>query len=120
MAEKEYLTADEILSINDLEYSTVKAWGGKDVRLQSLTAGDMIDFQESMEGEAKRTAGLRLIIKSAVDGDGRPIFTDKHLGMLREKSQRITNTIVAAILKLNGMEVKKDGTTKAEGDAKNG
>jgi len=112
-----YLTREEIMGISDTEYATVKAWGGKTLRLQSLTAGDMIEFSESNEGEAKRTAGLRLIIKSAIDGEGKPVFVDKDLGLLRERNHRITNDIVLAILKLNGMEVKGK-TTKMEEEAK--
>jgi len=100
---------EEIAATNDVEYKYIKdAWGpGKGIRLQSLTAGDFIEWNEANESEAKRTAGLRLIIKSSVDADGKLMMTDKHLGMLRNKSHRLTENIIWEILTLNGMKLKR-------------
>jgi hypothetical protein len=78
---------------------------GKGAWIQSITAGDMIEFRESNEGPAKKTATLRLIIKSVVSGEGGyPILKDEHLGMLRALKEREVNTLGKAILKLNGYE----------------
>lgn len=98
--------ADEIASSNDVEYAYVKAWNGKKVRIQSLTAGDLIEWSEANE-EAKQTAGLRLIVKSLVDKDGNTYMTDKHIVMLKKKSHGINEDIVKAILVLNHIRTKQ-------------
>lgn len=106
----EFLSADGVIGTNDIEYDTIPAWGGK-LRIQSLTAGDLIEWSEANDsGEAKRTAGLRLIVKSAVDKDGKLIFIDKHIAKLREKSHKETEKVVKGILKLNAMLVKSQDT----------
>ena len=94
---------DEILDVDDVRYAIVPAWG-KRVRIGSLSAGDMLDFVESNEGPAKRTAGLRLIIQSLVDKDGKRIGDIKKLDQLKKKDADITNKLVGHILKLNGMD----------------
>jgi hypothetical protein len=103
-------TVDDMLAAEDVEYTTVPGWSGT-IRIGSLTAGDMIEWSEANEGEAKRTAGLRLIVKSLVNSDGKRIGQDRHIPQLRAKSHKVTESIVKAILKLNGFDVptpKKD------------
>ena len=89
--------------------------------LQSLMAGDMIEWSEAND-DAKRTAGLRLIVKSVVDGEpgrdegakGVRIMDDTHLALLRKLQHKTTENVVKAVLKLNGMEVKKDADAKKD------
>lgn len=114
--EKVFESVDEMLAVTDVEFTTVNGWSGK-VRIGSLTAGDMIEWTEANEGEAKRTAGLRLIVKSLVNSKGERIGKDNHIPLLRTKSHKVTEDIVKAILKLNGMEVKGK-TTSGDADAK--
>ncbi len=104
-----------------VEYATIEGFApGKKLRIGSLTAGDMIEWSEANGTEAKRTAGLRLITKSLVDVNGnRYAENPKNIQILRNKRHRITENIVRAILKLNGMEIKKDGELKGEAQAKN-
>ncbi len=104
-----------------VEYATIEGFTpGKKLRIGSLTAGDMIEWSEANGTEAKRTAGLRLITKSLVDVNGnRYAENPKNIQILRNKRHRITENIVRAILKLNGMEIKKDGELKGEAQAKN-
>ena len=105
----------DIEADDDVEYATIPAFKeGEFFRIKSLTAGDMIEWSEANEGEAKRTAGLRLIIKSLVDEDGKRIANDSHLALFRKKSHKRTEDIVKAILKLNGMNVK--GAEEAKKD----
>jgi hypothetical protein len=88
--------------------------------IQSVTAGDMIEWSEASEGEAKRTMGLRLIIKSVVDGEpgkdegktGQRILDDTHIALLRKLPHKATENVVKVILKLNGMNVP--GVTDAK------
>lgn len=90
--------------------------------LQSVTAGDMIEWSEANEGEAKRTAGLRLIVKSVVDGEpgvdegatGKRIMDDSHITLLRKLQHKTTESVVKAIVKLNGMNVKVDAEVKKD------
>lgn len=102
-----FQSVDEMLAEPDVEYELVPGWNGM-IRIGSLTAGDMIEWTEANEGEAKRTAGLRLIVKSLVDSNGKRIGTDKHISMLRGKSHKTTEALVKAILKLNGFNVRED------------
>lgn len=116
---EQFASADEFLNEKDVEFATVPSavTGGKPLRIRSVTAGDIIEWSEANEGEAKRTAGLRLIIKSVVDGAGNLQLTDKNLEQLKNKTHKNTENIVKAILKLNGMQVKGQ-TTEAEDKAK--
>jgi hypothetical protein len=112
--EQQFLSVEDIIAARDIEYMVVNipSWGGK-VRLASVTADDIIRWGEANEGEAKRSMGLRLIVKSVVDKDGKHLMDESHIGMLRAKQHKATEELVKAILKLNGMDVK------AEADAKN-
>ena len=90
--------------------------------LASVSAGDIIEWSEASEGEAKRTAGLRLIVKSVVDGEpgvdqgatGRRLMDDTALAMLRKLPHKKTEEMVKAIIKLNGMSVKQDNEAKKD------
>jgi hypothetical protein len=98
------LSMDEYLEADDVEYVTVPLPDGKgSLRFGSLDAGSMLDFIDSNDGPAKRTAGLRLIIQSLVDDKGVRIGSDKHLNGLKKKNAAFTNRLVGEILKLNGM-----------------
>ena len=105
---KKILNVEEMMAADDIEYAEVEAFGGL-VRIGSIDAGDMIEFVESNEGPAKRTAGLRMIIKSLVDVEGTRIGKPEDLQRWMRRSQRTCNNLVDAILKLNGL----DKATKA-------
>ena len=99
------LSLDEMLEKSDVQFDEiyVPEWDGK-VRIGTLTAGDMIDWVESNEGPARRTAGLRLLIKSLVDPDGNRIGNDRHLELFKKKSAFTVNKLVNAVLELNGLK----------------
>lgn len=111
----------EITTADIIETAEVPGFKpGETLRIGSLTAGDMIEWSEANEGEAKRTAGLRLITKSLIGPAPENIrYADdpKNIAVFRTKRHRITENIVKGILKLNGMEVK-GSTTTGEADAK--
>lgn len=110
---KVFETVEDMLAAPDVEYATIPGWSGL-IRIGSLTAGDMIEWTEANEGEAKRTAGLRLIVKSLVNSDGKRIGNDKHIPLLRAKSHKVTEQVVKAILKLNGFNIKDDEKSKKD------
>lgn len=104
-----------------VEYARVPGFKpGQIFVLQSVTAGDMIQWSEANEGDAKRTAGLRLIVKSVVDGEpgkdegakGARILDDTHIALLRKLPHKTTEEVVKGILKLNGMKVTGDDVKK--------
>ncbi|MES2360076.1 MAG: hypothetical protein V4529_17175 [Gemmatimonadota bacterium] len=99
---------DEILSSDDVEFVTIEGFTkNKPFRIGSLTAGDLIEWSEANEGEAKRTAGLRLICKSLVNSKNERFASDsKNIAVFRLKSHKVTERIVKEILALNGMVVK--------------
>lgn len=124
--DKIYGSMDEILAsgASDVEYAIVDGFKpGEKVRIGSVTAGDMIEWSEANEGEAKRTAGLRLLTKSLVGPEkptnGQPPnhrYADdvKNIPRFRAMRHKETERIVREVLKLNGMNVKQDAATKNE------
>jgi hypothetical protein len=113
---KPLLSIDEMFAKDDTQYEVVDVpeWGGS-IRIGSLRAGDMLDWVDATEGKAKRTAGLRLIIKSLVDTSGKRIGAPDMLERLKQRDHAVVSRIVEQILKLNKMNVVK----KAQEDAKN-
>ena len=118
--EKVYASMDEIEAsgASDAEYATVDGFKpGEKVRIGSVTAGDIIAWSEANEGEAKRTAGLRLISKSLVGPEpGNIRYADdaKNIPRFRGMRHKETERIVKEILKLNGMNVKQDDVAKKD------
>jgi len=114
-----YASMDDIFNsgAGEVEYAIIDGFKpGQKIRIGSVTAGDILEWQEANEGEAKKTAGLRLITKSLVGPEPNntryadsPKFIEKFKQLRHKEAERI----VREILKLNGMNVK-------EKDAKNG
>src|ERR1017187_1731704 len=121
------MSLDDILGFETIEYATVDVGKGKFLTIRSVTAGAYLTWLESQEGEAKRTAGLRLITESVVDGipgkhpgaTGKLIFPPNDTQQLKKMSFKFTETVLGGIVKLNGMRSNRSGETKAESDAKN-
>lgn len=120
MAEKVYASMDEILNsgASAVEFAEVPGFKpGEIVRIGSVNAGDVIEWSEANEGEAKRTAGLRLICKSLVGPEPENVRyanSDKNIEKFRAMRHKETERIVKAILKLNGMNVAAEVETKKD------
>jgi hypothetical protein len=118
--DKIYASMDEILASgsSDVEYAIVDGFKpGEKVRIGSLTAGDMIEWSEANDGEAKRTAGLRLITKSLVGpepANARYADDVANVPKFRAMRHKETERIVKEILKLNGMNVKQESEAKKD------
>lgn len=129
--DKIYGSMDEIAAsgVSDVEYATIDGFKpGEKARIGSVTAGDIIEWSEANEGEAKRTAGLRLITKSLVGPEkpfgGKPVdgfipnhrYADdpKNIAKFRAMRHKETERIVKEILKLNGMNVKAEAEVKKD------
>jgi len=112
-----YGSVDDMVAdgASEVEYAVIDGFKeGKKIRIGSVNAGDMIEWSEANEGEAKRTAGLRLVLKSLVDKTGKRIGVPTDLPKLRTMRHNITERIVKEILKLNGMNVKQDDAAKKD------
>ena len=107
---------DDVLSSDIVEYAVIPGFKpGQKLRIGSLSAGDMIEWSEANETEAKRTAGLRLICKSLVGPEPtnvRYANDPKNIAVFRTKNHRSTEAIVRAIIKLNGLNVGQDAAAK--------
>ena len=103
---------------DDIEYRFIDGFKpGEVFQIGSLNAGDLIVWSEANEGEAKRTAGLRLITKSLVGPapEYRRYADDaKNIEKFRRRNHKVTERIVKEILELNGMNI----TAKTEAAAK--
>lgn len=115
--DKVYGSLDELESADiGVEYAAIDGFkSGEKFRIGSLTAGDMIEWSEASEGEAKRTAGLRLIAKSLVgpEPENRRYADDaKSIPRLRARKHKDVERIVKEILKLNGMNIKANEAAK--------
>ena len=111
-----YTSVDDMITdgATEEQFAMIDGWkeGGPKIRIGSVSAGDIITWQEANEGEAKKTAGLRLIIKSLVDMQGRRYGTDRDILKLRQVRHSITEGILSEIVKLNGMTKKQDKESK--------
>lgn len=110
-AKKKVLSFDEFLAVDDTRFIEVPI-DGAILRLGSLNAGDLLEWAEANDGEAKRTAGLRLIVRSIVNENGERTGTDKHLNALRKKDAKTCNDLVSKILELNGLNAKQQEEVK--------
>lgn len=119
-AEKIYASMDDILSsgVSEAEYAVIDGFKpGEKVRIGSVTAGDIALWSEASEGEAKKTAGMRLIIKSLVGPPPSNIrYADKpeNIEKLKGMRQKEFFRIVNEILKLNGLNAKAQEDAKKD------
>lgn len=119
-ADKIYASMDELEAsgASIVEYAVIDGFkAGEKIRIGSVTAGDIIEWSEANDGEAKKTAGLRLITKSLVGPEpGNVRFADnaKNIAKFRAMRHNVTERIVKAILELNGMSVKADAAAKKD------
>lgn len=104
------MSLEDIFSTDTTEYANVEvpalARNGRPgiVRIRSLSAGEMIEFMEANEDpKKKKVAGIRLIIKSVVDGQGRNTGREEHEALWKRQSTAVTSVIIDEIMKLNKM-----------------
>lgn len=120
---KHILSIEEMLGADQTEYAEIPAWKIKDpktgemiqgyVRIGSLTAEEMAEFRETVDGPAKKTSGMRLFVNSLVDKDGKRIGNQSHYAAFKKTSNAVQERVLAKIMELNGL------TTKAGVEAKN-
>ena len=114
---KGILSASDILNAEDLDTVDVEveAWGGA-IRLQALSAAEAIKFTDSLKGDGKKNANVRIVLLSAIDEDGNRLFDNKELASLKEKNLRILNEIATKALVLNGLLNDEDNEDNLKND----
>ena len=116
---------DIVETKTDVQFAEIPVpeWKTKDgkesLRIGSLTGEDMIEWTEANEGPAKKTAGIRLIIRSLVDDQGNRIGQDTMIQPLLKRNSAVLNRIVRAVLKLNGMDKAANELAKNESGGAN-
>ncbi len=78
------------------------------IRLGSLTTDELTEWQDATDERTKKTAGLRLLIRSLVGEDNERIGSDRYIDALKKKSAGMINHLVDEVLKLNHLNVKAD------------
>ncbi|MFO7537619.1 MAG: hypothetical protein R6X32_06115 [Chloroflexota bacterium] len=105
-------TREQILGIEDAEYRDVEVpqWNGLVVRLKALTALERDRFDGTMTtGRGKNVkvnwehARARLIVATAVDEKGEPLFTHKDIEALSQKNAAAVDVLFAAAQELCGI-----------------
>lgn len=98
------LSADDIFNVDDREPVPVyvEEWKGN-VLLRPLTAAAALEFADYVKKDEK-TAGIKLLIESAVDENGNPLFTMEAIEKLKKKSLRPLTKLTEKALVMNGLK----------------
>lgn len=106
-----YLTAEEILERDDIEYRDVEVpeWGGV-VRIKTLTGRERATWQDSsMAGTGAKTRvdfqnyTVKLVIMACVNESGGRLFSEDQLNKLRRKSSAALERVATAAMELSGI-----------------
>lgn len=111
------LTRDEILGADDITTITVPVpeWGGE-VLVRALTGAERDRYEESLirwrAGKGRNVAAIpalanaraKLVSLSVVDENGDPIFTDRDVAALGDKSAAALERVFDVAGKLSGLQ----------------
>lgn len=119
----EFFSKDEIVNADDAIYENVPIpeWGGKCVRLKSLTGTERDQFEASSIIQKGSSAKLNLVNMRArllslviVDGQGKRMFSDSEMYKIGQKNAGVLERLFAKAQEMNGMS-DKDVEELAEG-----
>jgi hypothetical protein len=103
------LSKDQILRADDMDFEVVDVpeWGGK-VRIKTLTGNErdayeqsIIDQKGNVNGPKLYGASARLVALTAVDDDGKLLFTQADAKALGEKSAQALNRVFEVSMRLS-------------------
>jgi hypothetical protein len=104
---KQFLTREEVFAVEDTQHIDVEIpeWGGKYIRLRSLTAAEAITFAEetAASGENLRKSAVRIVVLTAIDQNGGALFLREDLEAVKGKNFKAMLRLQEAALKLNGI-----------------
>lgn len=118
------LTREDILAAQDIKYESVDVpeWGGT-VRIKTLSGVERAVFDdfsyENRQAKGQLSNAMVLLCTLSVVGeDGKPLFAEKDIAVLKEKSSAPIQRIWSAALKLNRM--RKEDLEGTEGNSEDG
>lgn len=111
---REYLTADEIIGLDDTEIEEVQvdAWGGKWVRVKGLSTQERDQYEaSSLKLNAKGEqigrnllhVRAKLVALACINEDGSRMFSDAQIPALSNKSAAAVEQVVEVAMRLSGM-----------------
>ena len=124
------LTREDILSIQDITVKEITvpekipAWGGKTLYIKQLTRGQQDAYLKRQFGDTKMRQDRRatnqeissiniyghdawLCVRGICDENGKPLFTDKDMQALENKSGEAIGWIATQIVEFSGMGADK-------------
>jgi hypothetical protein len=114
------LNVVDMLDAEDIQYVEVPVpeWGGE-VRLGSVTAGDMLDEIEASSRNGDREGTIRLVVRSLVNADGSRVPQDQVEDLVKKfkkKDVRVMNRLAEAALSLNGVRTDRTESKNGSGE----
>lgn len=116
MSEIEFITTDEILALEDLQFEdvVVPEWKGKKIRVRGLSGIERDAFEESIllvKGTgAKQTRELvmkgvraKLLVRCLTNEGGTRLFSDSQVDALGAKSGLVLDRLFAIAQRLSGL-----------------
>lgn len=139
------LTREEILSLEDIETKEVevpahiRGWGGRTLLIKQLSRGKQDEYlrrqfgavrmrQDSRAKQQELTAAniyghdAWICAQGIVGDDGKPMFTDKDIEVLKERNGEAIGWIAKQIVEFSGMKEEVDqvkALENAEEEVKN-
>lgn len=114
------LSKESILRAEDLKVvdERVAEWPDTDgqpgvVRFRQMSADESMKITKLMVGESGADGMFIILVASAIDEAGEPLFTMEDIAALRGKSMKVLNRLQRVCLRLNSMidsevDLKKD------------
>ena len=112
MAEIKVLSREDILKAEDrrIEVVEVPEWGGS-VRVRSMTGaerdqfeGEVLDIRRGGVELKRANFRARLVVRTVVGDDDKPMFSPGDLEALGAKSAAALDRVIAVAMRLNGLE----------------
>jgi predicted trehalose synthase len=112
MTDERMLSADEILAMQDIEIEevVVPEWGGGKVYVCGLTSAGKNAYESSLfeiKGKTQKmrleNATAKLLVRTLVDRDRRPLFTETQVEALGRKSAAVLERLQRIAQRLSGM-----------------
>jgi hypothetical protein len=106
-----YLTRDQILKVDDIQFEDVQVpeWGGA-VRVRGLTGAQRDELEASVVEQRGRKTRVnlqnlraKLVAMAAVDEQGKRVFSDGDVAALGQKSAAALQRVFDAAQRLSGL-----------------
>lgn len=124
--QQEFLSADEILEMDDLQVEIVRVpeWKNRLVRIRGLNGGAKNRYQDSIvqyDGLKRRVkfehSTAKLLQLCLVDANNRPLFNEGKILQLSAKSAMVLERLAKIATRLSGMDEQDNEQTLKNSDA---